>query len=62
LLEGLLQGGFSFPDFEVEQDFPTVGRRSLVLGGCRINHLKMILLAFPKSGPVGAHRSANRQE
>ncbi len=25
--------------------FPAVGRRSLVLGGCRINHLKMILLA-----------------
>ena len=31
--------------FEVERDFPGVGRRSLVLGGCRINHLKMILLA-----------------
>ncbi len=44
-LEGLLHGGNSFPDFETEQDFPTVGRRSLVLGGCRINHLKMILLA-----------------
>ena len=44
-LDGLLQGRNSFPDFEVEQDFPTVGRRSLVLGGCRINHLKMILLA-----------------
>ena len=44
-LDGLLQGGHSFPDFEVERDFPGVGRRSLVLGGCRINHLKMILLA-----------------
>ena len=44
-LEGLLQGGASFPDFEVEQDFPGVGRRNLVLGGCRIYHLKMILLA-----------------
>ena len=44
-LDGLLQGGNSFPDFEVEQDFPAVGRRNLVLGGCRINHLKMILLA-----------------
>ncbi|HWQ54604.1 MAG TPA: ATP-binding protein, partial [Bryobacteraceae bacterium] len=30
---------------EVEQDFPGAGRRNLVLGGCRINHLKMILLA-----------------
>jgi signal transduction histidine kinase/CheY-like chemotaxis protein len=45
-LDGLLQGGNSFPDFEVEQDFPNVGRRSLVVGGCRINHLKMILLAI----------------
>jgi signal transduction histidine kinase len=44
-LDGLLQDGNSFPDVEVEHDFPTVGRRSLVLGGCRINHLKMILLA-----------------
>ncbi len=44
-LDGLLQGGVSFQDFEVEQDFPGAGRRSLVLGGCRINHLKMILLA-----------------
>ncbi len=44
-LNGLLQGGNSFPDFEVEQDFPTIGYRSLVVGGCRINHLKMILLA-----------------
>jgi two-component system, chemotaxis family, CheB/CheR fusion protein len=44
-LDGLLQEGNSFPDFEVEHDFPTVGRRNLVLGGCRINHLKMILLA-----------------
>ena len=44
-LEGLLQGGASFPDFEAEQDLPRVGRRSLMLGGCRLNHLKMILLA-----------------
>ena len=44
-LAGLVQDGNSFPDFEVEQEFTTVGRRTLVLGGCRINHLKMILLA-----------------
>ena len=44
-LGGLLQGGISFPDFEVERDLPAVGPRSLVLGGCRINHLNMILLA-----------------
>ena len=44
-LDGLLQGGTSFPDFEVERDFPTVGHRILVFGGCRIHHLSMILLA-----------------
>jgi two-component system CheB/CheR fusion protein len=44
-LNGLLQGGTMFPDFEIEQEFPGLGRRSLVLAGCRINHLKMILLA-----------------
>jgi PAS domain S-box-containing protein len=43
-LETLLQGANSFPEFEVEQEFPR-GRRTLVLGGCRINHLKMFLLA-----------------
>jgi two-component system, chemotaxis family, CheB/CheR fusion protein len=44
-LAGLLETANSFPNFEVEHHFPTVGRRNLVLGGCRINHLKMILLA-----------------
>ena len=44
-LDGLCQGANSFPDFEVEQDLPNVGRRNLVVGGCRINHLRMILLA-----------------
>ncbi len=44
-LDGLLAGGLSFPDFEVERDLPTVGHRILVLGGCRIHHLSMILLA-----------------
>jgi signal transduction histidine kinase/CheY-like chemotaxis protein len=44
-LDGLLRGGHSFPDFEVDREFPGVGRRNLVLGGCRIHHLKMILLA-----------------
>jgi signal transduction histidine kinase/ActR/RegA family two-component response regulator len=44
-LDALCRGGSSFPDFEVEREFPNVGRRSLVVGGCRINHLRMILLA-----------------
>jgi two-component system CheB/CheR fusion protein len=45
-LDGLCRGANSFPDFEVERDLPSVGRRSLVVGGRRINHLKMILLAI----------------
>ncbi len=45
-LDALLRGGSSFPDFEVEREFPIVGRRSLVVGGCRLTHLKMILLAI----------------
>ena len=44
-MDRLLQGGISFPDFEAEQDFPVLGRRSLVIGGRHINHLNMILLA-----------------
>jgi two-component system CheB/CheR fusion protein len=44
-LEVLVHGGISFPGFEIERDFPGVGRRFLVLGGGRIEHLKMILLA-----------------
>jgi two-component system, chemotaxis family, CheB/CheR fusion protein len=44
-LDELFQGGTSFPDFEIELDFPTIGRRILVFGGYRIFHLRMILLA-----------------
>jgi signal transduction histidine kinase/CheY-like chemotaxis protein len=44
-LDVLVHGGLSFPGFEIERDFPSVGRRFLVLGGGRIEHLKMILLA-----------------
>jgi signal transduction histidine kinase/CheY-like chemotaxis protein len=45
-LDDLLKDASSFPDFEVELDLPGVGRRCLVLGGCRVNHLRMILLAI----------------
>jgi len=44
-LGSLLHRSIAFQDFEVEQSFPAVGRKSLVLAGCRIDHLKMILLA-----------------
>lgn len=45
-LEEIAQSSNAIASFEVEKDFPRVGGRSLVLGGCRINHLKMILLAI----------------
>jgi len=44
-IDSLLQDGTSFPDFEVERDLPTVGHRTLVLGGSRIHQLSMIVLA-----------------
>ena len=44
-LEVLVHGGVSFPSVEIERDFPGVGRKFLVMGGCRIEHLKMILLS-----------------
>jgi len=44
-LETLLRGGVTFQDFESEQAIPTAGQRSRVLAGCRMDHLKMILLA-----------------
>ncbi len=44
-LEVLVHGGISFPNVEIERDFPGVGRKSLVVAGNRIEHLKMILLA-----------------
>ena len=44
-LEVLVHGGVSFPGVEIERDFPGVGRKFLVVGGGRIEHLKMILLA-----------------
>ncbi|MCE5246295.1 MAG: chemotaxis protein CheB [Candidatus Polarisedimenticolia bacterium] len=44
-LGDLRRGNASFPDFEAELDFPRVGRRSLVFGGCRLGPLQMTLLA-----------------
>ena len=34
-LDALSQGANFFPDFEVEREFTNVGRRCLVVGGCR---------------------------
>src|SRR5260370_16946608 len=46
-LDRLLQGAHSFPDFEVQQNFPGLGHRSLGLGAPPITHLKTILLPPP---------------
>ncbi|MES1262215.1 MAG: chemotaxis protein CheB [Acidobacteriota bacterium] len=45
-LDGLLRNGGAFPEFDVEQEFPGVGHRNLVVGGCQIDHLRMLLLAI----------------
>jgi len=45
-VEALFAGHETFPEFEADREFPGVGRRSLLFGGCRINHLKTILLAI----------------
>ena len=61
-LDGLLRGGIAFPDFEVERDFPTVGHRILLVGGCRIQHLGLILLSVDdlterRVAQIALHRS-----
>ena len=45
-LDGLSRAPTRFRISRSIRIFRSVGRRSLVLGGCRINHLKMILLAI----------------
>lgn len=44
-LRGLIEDGLSFTDVEVERELPHLGSRTLLLGGSRINHLRIILLA-----------------
>jgi two-component system CheB/CheR fusion protein len=44
-LNSLLAGEVSFPNYEIQRNFTGLGTRSLVLGGCHLNQLKMILLA-----------------
>ena len=44
-LEVLVHGGLSFPGVEIEQEFPGVGPKVLMVGGSRIDHLKAILLS-----------------
>ena len=44
-LDGLLQRRQLVPGLRSPAGFPALGRKSLVIGGCHLNHLKMILLA-----------------
>jgi PAS domain S-box-containing protein len=57
LLEEVLPGNTSFEDFEMDHDFPGLGRRVMVLNARRIyregNHTELILLAVED---VTAHR------
>jgi two-component sensor histidine kinase len=46
LLEDILPKEQSFDDYEVEHDFETIGRRTMLLNARRLNHLYLILLAI----------------
>jgi PAS domain S-box-containing protein len=50
LLEDILPKTTSFDNFEVEHDFPDIGKRIMLLNACRIyleaNHTKLIILAI----------------
>jgi two-component sensor histidine kinase len=46
LLEDILPKQNSFDDYEVEQDFPTIGRRAMLLNARRLHHMNQILLAI----------------
>ncbi len=43
-LEGILPRNSSFTDFEVVHDFATIGRRTMLLSGRRLDHLRHIIL------------------
>jgi two-component sensor histidine kinase/PAS domain-containing protein len=46
LLSEVLPGNEFFEDFEVEQDFPSIGHRVMLLNSRRVDHLQLILLAI----------------
>jgi two-component system, chemotaxis family, CheB/CheR fusion protein len=46
LLSEVLPDNDFFEDFEVEHDFPSIGRRSMLLNARRVDHLQLILLAI----------------
>ncbi len=46
LLEELLPTNHAFADYEVENAFPRIGRKTILLNACRIDHVPLILLAM----------------
>ena len=56
-LERVLPSRHSFEGFEVEREFPSIGRRVLILNACRLVSLDMILLAVDD---VTARREAEQ--
>jgi PAS domain-containing protein len=46
LLEDILPRQTRFDDFEVEHDFEHIGRRTMLLNACRLDHERLILLAI----------------
>jgi len=50
LLEGILPQNNSFDNFEIERDFPNIGRRIMLLNACRFyleaNRTKLIVITF----------------
>jgi two-component sensor histidine kinase len=58
VLSEVLPGNEFFEDFEVEHDFPTLGRRTMLLNARRVDHLQLILLAIED---VTERRRAERE-
>lgn len=46
LLEEILPEKQSFDDYEIEQEFPHIGRRTMSLNARHLNHLNLIILAI----------------
>jgi two-component system CheB/CheR fusion protein len=46
LLDGVLPGGASFDNFEVELEFPSIGTRTLTINGRHVDGLDLILVAI----------------
>ena len=68
LLEGILPKNGSFRDFEVTHTFEAIGRRRMLLNGCKVrqpgNHSELILLSIEDVTPTwrtGVDFAANRE-